>query len=232
MVGGGLGNAVLFSIGRALREAGSRVLYFAGYRKRVDVFKQEELEAASDVLVWAVDRGNEPITPRRQQDRSMVGNIIETMLAYARGELGEAPIALSEVDHVIAIGSDRMMAAVQAARHDVLQPYLDPAHTAIGSINSPMQCMMKGICAQCLCKHLDPRTGEEHFVYSCYNQDQELDRVDFANLNARLRQNSTQEKLSDLWLNHLLGRGAPEGNDATSATAAPATPDSDTAKRA
>src|SRR5690606_32211865 len=32
LVGGGLGNAVLFSIGAALREAGSRVLYFAGYK--------------------------------------------------------------------------------------------------------------------------------------------------------------------------------------------------------
>ena len=31
--GGGLGNAVLFSIGQALREAGSRVLYFAGYKQ-------------------------------------------------------------------------------------------------------------------------------------------------------------------------------------------------------
>src|SRR5690606_16117301 len=36
LVGGGLGNAVLFSIGAAARAAGSRVLYFAGYKKRVD----------------------------------------------------------------------------------------------------------------------------------------------------------------------------------------------------
>ena len=69
-----------------------------------------------------------------------------------------------------------------------------------------MQCMMKGICAQCLCKQIDPASGEEYFVYSCYNQDQELDRVDFENLNARLRQNSVQEKLSNLWLDHLLER--------------------------
>jgi hypothetical protein len=51
---------------------------------------------------------------------------------------------------------------------------------------------------------VDPDTGEEYFVYSCYNQDQELDRVDFTHLNARLRQNSVQEKLSALWLDHLL----------------------------
>ena len=33
LAGGGLGNAVLFSIGRALRAAGSKVLYFAGYKR-------------------------------------------------------------------------------------------------------------------------------------------------------------------------------------------------------
>jgi hypothetical protein len=41
-------------------------------------------------------------------------------------------------------------------------------------------------------------------VYSCYNQDQDLDGVDFANLNARLRQNTVQEKLSNRWLTRLL----------------------------
>jgi hypothetical protein len=96
-----------------------------------------------------------------------------------------------------------MMAAVKSARFDVLKPYLK-SHIAIGSINSPMQCMMKGICAQCLCKHKDPETGAEVFVYSCYNQDQDLDQVDFPHLNARLRQNTVQEKLSNLWLDYLL----------------------------
>jgi hypothetical protein len=97
-----------------------------------------------------------------------------------------------------------MMEAVKNARFDVLKPYLTKAHQAIGSINSPMQCMMKGICAQCLCKHVDKETGKEFFVYSCYNQDQDLDKVDFPNLNARLKQNTVQEKLSNLWLDYLL----------------------------
>jgi len=208
LIGGGLGNAVLFSIGRAMREAGCEVIYFAGYRRPGDVFKVGDIEAASDVIVWAVDPGPgvEPIPATRPQDRSHVGNIVEVMLAYARGELGPQPIPLAEVDHLVAIGSDRMMAAVKAARTDVLAPYLKRDHSAIGSINSSMQCMMKGICAQCLCKHVDPASGAESFVYSCFNQDQELDEVDFQNLHARLRQNSVQEKLSDLWLDHLLER--------------------------
>ncbi|WNV05717.1 pyridine nucleotide-disulfide oxidoreductase [Candidatus Methylospira mobilis] len=206
LLGGGLGNAVLFSIGKALRTAGNQVIYFAGYRSSEDVFKAEEIEAASDLIVWSVDNrpGNTAITPTRLQDKTFVGNIVEAMLAYARGELGATPIHLDDVDHIVVIGSDRMMAAVKEARRGVLAPYIKPHHAAIGSINSPMQCMMKGVCAQCLCKHIDPETGAESFVYSCNNQDQDLDRVDFPNLHARLRQNSVQEKLSSLWLNYLL----------------------------
>ena len=208
LAGGGLGNAVLFSIGKAMRAAGNRVIYFAGYRDAGGLFKAEEVEAAADVVVWAVDPGPgvQPIAASRPQDFSCVGNIIDAMEAYAKGALGPPSIQLSEVDHLIAIGSDRMMAAVKAARHGRLKPYLRPGHTAIGSINSPMQCMMKGICAQCLCKQIDPVSGAEYFVYSCYNQDQELDRVDFENLSARLRQNTVQEKLSNRWLDLLLAR--------------------------
>ncbi|MEQ1545025.1 pyridine nucleotide-disulfide oxidoreductase [Methyloglobulus sp.] len=206
LIGGGLGNAVLFSIGKALRTAGNKVIYFAGYKFGQDRFKIEDVEEAADLVIWSVDKGEnvQAINPNRPQDKSFVGNILECMVAYAKGDLGEQPISLADVDHLIVIGSDRMMAAVKTARYDVLKPYLKKAHHAIGSINSPMQCMMKGICAQCLCKHVEPETGKEYFVYSCYNQDQDLDRVDFPHLNARLRQNTVQEKLSNLWLDYLL----------------------------
>jgi NAD(P)H-flavin reductase len=206
LLGGGLGNAVLFSIGKAMRNAGNKVIYFAGYRNREDLFKVEDIEEASDLIVWAVDKrpGNDAIPVTRPQDKTFVGNIVEAMVSFASGEMGETALKLQDVDHLIVIGSDRMMAAVKAARFDALKPYLKPEHEAIGSINSPMQCMMKGVCAQCLCKHVDPETGETSFMYSCYNQDQALDYVDFPNLQARLRQNTVQEKLSSLWLTYLL----------------------------
>ena len=43
---------------------------------------------------------------------------------------------------------------------EALAQWLKPQHRAIASINSPMQCMMKEICAQCLQPHRDPVTGE------------------------------------------------------------------------
>ena len=203
LLGGGLGNAVLFSIAKAMRENGNRVVYFAGYKKGEDLFKREEIEKATDQVIWSTDMGA-VIEPRRPRDAHFRGNIVQAVLAYQRGELGDRVVPLESVDRIIAIGSDRMMAAVTAARHGVLAPYLKPNHVGIASINSPMQCMMKEVCAQCLQKHVDPVTHEETIIFSCFNQDQEMDRVDFPNLAARLRQNTVQEKLSCLWLDHML----------------------------
>lgn len=203
LVGGGLGNAVLFSIGQAFKRAGSRVLYFAGYKKVIDRYKVADIEAASDVVIWCCDEAP-GFAPSRPQDKTFVGNIVQAMRAYAAGELGTQPIAFGDADRIVAIGSDRMMAAVGAARHGVLQAHLKPHHFAIGSINSPMQCMMKEICAQCLQPQIDPATGERSVVFSCFNQDQPLDRVDFPALAQRLGQNSLQEKLTAQWIDRCL----------------------------
>ena len=102
-----------------------------------------------------------------------------------------------------------MMAAVKEARHGMLAPHFRKDHVAIASINSPMQCMMKEICAQCLQRHIDPVTGKETIVFSCSNQDQPQDAVDWKNLADRLRQNTVQEKLTDLWVRRLLARSTP-----------------------
>jgi hypothetical protein len=66
--------------------------------------------------------------------------------------------------------------------------------------------MMKEICAQCLQPHRDPVTGKTTYVFSCFNQDQELDRVDFPGLRERLGQNSVQEKLTAMWIDRCLKR--------------------------
>ncbi len=208
LAGGGLGNAVLFSIAKALKAGGDRVVYFAGYKNGADLFKQDDIEVATDQVIWCTDTGVE-IPPRRPQDRHFRGNIVQGMLAYAEGRLGGEMFKLREVKRIVAIGSDRMMNGVREARHGVLQPHLDPKHVGIASINSPMQCMMKEVCAQCLQKHVDPVTGKETIIFTCFNQDQNIDHVDFKNLSARLRANTAQEKIANAWLERLLAK-APD----------------------
>jgi hypothetical protein len=203
LVGGGLGNAVLFSIGAALRAAGSRVLYFAGYKKMQDRYKVADIEAAADEVVWCCDEAP-GFAPSREGDKAFVGNIVEAMAAHASGSIGAPAVRMQDAERLIAIGSDAMMGAVARARHGILAPYLDKSHVGIGSINSPMQCMMKEICAQCLQPHVDPATGKTTYVFSCFNQDQPLDVVDFPALRERLKQNSLQEKLTAQWIDRAL----------------------------
>lgn len=187
LVGGGLGNAVLFSIGKALRENGCRVLYFAGYRKAIDRYKIDEIEEAADSVIWCCQE--DLLKARRSSDYSIIGNIIDGIASYD-GTL----MKLNEIDHIIVIGSDKMMKAFEEARHSRLKNLFKWPHVAIASINSPMQCMMKEICAQCLQRHVDPVTKKESYVYSCKQQDQVMDLVDFNHLGLRLSQNSLQEK--------------------------------------
>ncbi len=198
LIGGGVGNAVLFSIGKACLENNNKVLYFAGYKKLSDVFKRALIERASNAVVWACEEGL--IETSRDQDKSFHGNIVDAIVSYQQGGLG---INLNVIDKIITIGSDKMMKAVNEARKTILKPYLKSGHIAISSVNSPMQCMMKEICAQCVQQHINAKTGERSFVYSCSNQDQDMGCVDFDFLSERLKQNSLQEKLTAKWIDHV-----------------------------
>ncbi|HEY3251225.1 MAG TPA: FAD-dependent oxidoreductase, partial [Ignavibacteria bacterium] len=119
LAGGGLGNAVLFSVAKAMKMNGNKVVYFAGYRNSADLFKQDEVEEATDQVVWSNDFGD-AINPRRPQDRTITANIVQAMIAYSKGELetnGSKPMFdLKKINRIIAIGSDRMMKAVKEAR--------------------------------------------------------------------------------------------------------------------
>jgi len=49
-----------------------------------------------------------------------------------------------------------------------------------------------------------PVTGTETVVLACFNQDQEMDSVDFPTLHRRLSQNGAQEELTKLWVDRCL----------------------------
>lgn len=201
LIGGGVGNAVLFSIGKAYLENNNKVLYFAGYKKLNGLFKRTLIEHASNVVVWACEEGL--IETSRGQDKSFHGNVVDAIISYQQGTLGDAAINLNSIDRIIAIGSDKMMKAVNEARKTALKPYLKLGHVAISSINSPMQCMMKEICAQCVQRYVNIKTGEESYAYSCNNQDQAMESVDFDFLSERLKQNNLQEKLTAKWIDYV-----------------------------
>ena len=90
LVGGGLGNAVLFSIGQALRAAGSQVLYFAGYKKMHRPLQGRGDRGGGRRRRLVLRRGaGLHARPRRRTGPSSATSS-QAMAAYARGELGDA----------------------------------------------------------------------------------------------------------------------------------------------
>lgn len=197
LVGGGLGNALLFSIGKALKQNGCKVLHIAGYNKHSDRFDQDKIQEAADQVIWCFEEGKcsahearedasagaTTQLPTKQEflKKSIHGNVIDG-LKYA------TTFILDKPDRIITIGPDKMMKAVSEFK----QANFGDEVRLICSINSLMQCMMKGICGQCV----QVVNSKEGYIFTCICQDQLSDIVDFENLTSRLKQNSVQEKLS------------------------------------
>ncbi len=87
LAGGGVGNAELLSMKTAFKAAGGRIVFFAAYRKIVDRFHPELIEADADVVVWCCEESPGQ-DARRPQDRAFVGNIVDAMAAYAQRPAG------------------------------------------------------------------------------------------------------------------------------------------------
>jgi len=214
-IAGKWGAAAMLDLGRALRAAGCRVLLFAAFSHAREVFHQDELEAACDQIVWCTTHGPR-IDPRRPADTSTLGgDIVKLLAAYGAGDIpgaGPDAIRLNEVDEILVMGSTGMLGALQHALRGELRGVFRPGVEALGTVGSPMQCMLKGVCAQCLQWQVDPETGERtHTVFSCAMQDQPLFAIDVENLRARQGQNRLQEYLTGLWLDYVLDDAAREG---------------------
>ncbi len=102
---------------------------------------------------------------------------------------------LDEFDQIIINGSAPF---TKNLTHKINHP------NVIAAINSPMQCMMKQICAQCLQLHIDPHTGIEKIVFSCVNPYQKANFVNFECYEDRLKQNALSEKVTQAFLENLL----------------------------
>ena len=198
LIGGGLGNAVLFSIGQKFKNAGVEVSYFAAYKNKKSIFKVDEIQRAADHITWICEEELDDafLLSGSRQERCFQGNVIDALYNYKDD--------LKQYDHMIVIGSNKMMDAVAKFRFHDFKEYFKSQSFAVASINSPMQCMMQGICGQCVQVQKDPSTGAEKVVFSCVNQDQDIAHVDFKCLHTRLSKNTLQEKINLSWASSLL----------------------------
>jgi NADPH-dependent glutamate synthase beta subunit-like oxidoreductase/NAD(P)H-flavin reductase len=215
ILSGTWGAAVMLGLGPVLRAAGNRVIYVAAYGNRNQLYSKQELEAATDTVIWCVANG-EPIEVSRPQDCSVVtGDMIQLLQDYAGGIIGpDNPLlrtSTKQVDEILVMGSTGLLKAMQDSLGRELADLFRSETRIMGTVGSPMQCMMKGVCGQCLQWQIDPESRERtRAVFSCAMQDQPLMWIDIENLKARQGQTRLQEHLTTLWVNHILATGAPK----------------------
>ncbi len=198
LVGEGHGAVGLIEIGKAMQKTGNEVHYLIGYEDSKDVVYQEKVEQTADVIYWTFNQPTKSWS-RRPQDKLYQGTIVEALkkLIETQQVIG--------IDRFLIIASTKTMVAIEQMRPQLKASLFKSKCKTIASVNAPMQCMMKGVCGQCLQRHKDPLTGQESMVLSCRTQDQPIEKIDYESLYGRLQQNSLQEKVNALWLRHAIG---------------------------
>jgi NADPH-dependent glutamate synthase beta subunit-like oxidoreductase/NAD(P)H-flavin reductase len=188
LVGGGRGNQPLTTLAEIFKDNGCKVLFFAGYRQKNFIVRPEKMKKCCNELIISVEE-------EASQIGYFKGSVIDSIKNYfVKNKI--------KIDRVFAIGNDYLMHEVARLRHENMVPEFADAKYSITSLNSPMQCMMKGVCGQCLQKKQNIN-GEFEYFYSCANQDQSMDEIDFEHLHARCEQNSLLEKVTKLWVKNL-----------------------------
>jgi NADPH-dependent glutamate synthase beta subunit-like oxidoreductase/NAD(P)H-flavin reductase len=186
IVAGPIGVPHALGVAPALRASGNRVILFGVFESERDVFMRDELTHAADHVEWVIGSGN----------------VVAAMQVYAARN---PTLPLADVDRMIIVADNCVVRTLRDARRNELKPVFPkgPAEV-IASIGTPMQCMLKGVCSQCLQWQIDPATGKRtKAVFGCSWQDQPIDIVDLDSLDDRLVQNRMQERLTNLWLDHL-----------------------------
>ncbi len=189
--------AFLRNYGTELRAAGNRVIYVGQFASAEEVYCQDQLENVADSILWLTK--NNKITPRRAQDYAAMSNDVLTAIKDHH-----KLISLTDVDRIYLIGDTDLLRQFQAARKTLLKEYLIKDPKVFAAVYGNMQCMLKGVCAQCLQWQIDPETGQRtKAVFACSWQDQPLEIIDIDHMDARQMQNRLMEQLNMWWVDHL-----------------------------
>ncbi|MBV8803012.1 MAG: FAD-dependent oxidoreductase [Gammaproteobacteria bacterium] len=214
IIGNQISLALLQSYGAALKHAGNRIIYLGYFKSKNEVYCQETLENIADVIIWGTE-SNDCVVKNRPEDYSAQGEMLDILLRYAGGTLDPnkkyPEISLTDVDRIFVTGNTALLRQFQEARKTKLKEFLIKEPRVFGSVHSTMQCMLKGVCAQCLQWQIDPETGKRtKAVFACSWPDQPLELIHIENIDERRIQNHLHEKISSLWVDYLFEKYAIE----------------------
>lgn len=199
VIGSMLAAIQLLAFAPAIKSRGNRLVFVATDLDFNDCYCLHELQQYCDSIVWC-QSSNINSSNLRDADWSSELDVIDAVMQAPRS----VQSLLKNTAQVMVVGKASLIKTVQQARQAQWQNYFKTLPQFVAAVHGPMQCMLKGVCAQCLQWQIDPVTGKRtKAVYACSWHNQPLEMVDSGNLEERLQQNASQEKLSRLWLEHL-----------------------------
>lgn len=168
---------------------------------------------ANNVSIHAIIATTQPYAIKKLQGFTDYITFVNDLSNVVEEATSDKNLVLDQYQQVHVIGSSDLLRTVSRARSNAWQTQLNPGTKFTAAVYGPMQCMLKGVCAQCLQWQKDPKTGQRtKAVYACSWQHQPMDIVDIGNIDERLAQNKAQETLSSLWLDYLFDSDSKNAN--------------------
>ena len=184
LIAGQLGVA----LGKKMREANCNVVYTASFRDSFHPLAQQDFLEAGDTILACSENDLPSFLKNKDNIHCIKGLTLDALNYYL--SLKKPSIPLRSFDRIITIGSTKLLTKFQKDFYTPYKTLFNPKAKWVMAVTSPMQCMMQGVCGQCLQKDING-----NYTFSCSAQDQDLSTLDINFLNQRLSQNATQEVL-------------------------------------
>ncbi len=198
LVAGQLG----IEIGKKMRQQGAEVLYVSSFRNGIcPLTTQDFLEASDHLLICSPD----DIPKGFSGHPSLIKTPGLTLDAidYYRN-LDNPPIPFDQFDRVIVIGSTSLLKNFYDKVFTQQKDSFKDNTAWIMAVTTPMQCMMQGVCGQCLQAKRTTNTKAHEYIFSCSAQDQNMEELDIPFMQQRLSINKITEKILNTWMKEKL----------------------------
>lgn len=172
LIGEGIRNMALLPIAQKLKNQGSKVIFFSVYNNVNDIFYIDKIKAAAGEVYIFILSGN-------SKDDKNINNFINKV----------SKVKTSTNAYLIAYVTYKTLEEIKRYEQQLFKD-----SEFVCGILAPMQCMMKGICGQCIQK-VDNDKG---YIFSCTSQEYDIKKFNPKLLAKRLEQNSLLEKLSNV----------------------------------
>jgi NADPH-dependent glutamate synthase beta subunit-like oxidoreductase/NAD(P)H-flavin reductase len=201
IIGGVMALMQLRALAPAWQAAGHHVYYIGVFNQPEDVPPEASWHTGVDQVLYCFNPDLQQGIDKSKNNRYF-GTLEGLLQASIQGDM--VPLPWSEIGRAMVVGDTRLLCEIKRIRGQWLDAQCIQPIAWTASVYGPMQCMLKGVCAQCLQWQIDPKTGKRtKAVYACSWQDQPYEKVDIQHIDERLVQNRMQETLSELWYEHI-----------------------------